>query len=200
MRLLALFCVTFMVVGCGKTAADDKTPKSSITSGQDASEPQAKGKPIGTWAQQLRDKDVSKRIEAAQVLKGVGPQAKAAIPDLKLALKERAWELLIEYIGKSPNGSFTPVSGKLGGGAPQSPTKDEIIADLRRDLELKKKELAEAYKRVDDLGNDPCLAALMLALDAIDRREMVEMIPNATVVGPTKTFKAGNAGNGPAPK
>jgi hypothetical protein len=192
MRLLTLFCVTVLAAGCARMVNDDKAPKTN-TSGQDQSdgnpETQVKGKPVSAWSQKLRDKDISTRIEAAQVLKSLGPQAKAAVGDLKLAIKERAWELLLENLGKHTDSQFTVVSGKLGGSAPQTPTKDEIIADLRRELEQKKKEIAKVHKQMDDMGNDACLQSLILALDAIDRQEMEAMIPH----GPpsrTKTFRS----------
>jgi hypothetical protein len=192
MRLLALFCVTALAAGCGKMAADDKAPKTTahpqkdqpVSRMADDDSSHFKGKPVSAWVRQLRDRDVAARIEAAQVLKGLGPQAQAAVGDLKLAIKDRAWELLVE-VCKNGNPTFTPVSSVIG--RPHIPTKDEIIADLSRELEQKKKEIAAARKQIDDMGNDACLQALVLALDAIDRREMEAMI----LTGPpakSKTF------------
>jgi hypothetical protein len=181
MRLLAVFCVSVLAAGCGKMAADNGAQKTTAPSERDqpasrVAEDNAtlfKGKSVSAWTRQLRDKDIAARVEAAQVLKGLGPQAKAAIADLKFAIKERAWELLVE-VGKNGNATFAPVSSVL---RPQNPTKDQIIAELRRELEQKKKEIADAHKQIDDMGNDACLQALILALDAIDRQEMLAMIP-----------------------
>jgi hypothetical protein len=192
MRLLAVFCVTALAAGCGKMAAADKAPKSTdsppkdqpVSRMADDNATHFKGKPVSAWARQLRDKDVPARIEAAQVLKGLGPQAKATVGDLKLAIKERAWELLVE-VSLTGNPNFSPVSSVIG--RPHTPTKDEIIAELSRELEQTKKEIAAARKQMDDMGNDACLQALVLALDAIDRREMLAMI----LTGPpakSKTF------------
>ena len=205
MRLLAVLCVTVLASGCSKMAADDAAPKTAAPSDKDQpasrvaddNATHVKGKPVSAWARQLHDKDLAARIEAAQVLKGLGPQAKAAVPDLKLAIKERAWELLLE-VCTGGNSTFTPVSSVVA--RPHSPTKDEIIADLRRELEQKKKEIAEAHKRMDDMGNDACLVAVMLALDAVDRHEMVAMIPTGPPARSKSFTKVGSTNNGTARK
>src|SRR5262249_3526146 len=51
------------------------------------------GKPVSYWAGLLKDKDLKTRTEAAGVLRQLGTQAKAAVPALKAALRERAFEL-----------------------------------------------------------------------------------------------------------
>src|SRR4051794_22720769 len=103
-------------------------------------EGQDKAKTVTVWAQQLHHKDVAKRTEAAKAPEALGPQAKAAVPDLKSALKERAWELLLVFAqGKEANPNFTPPNPTIGGGPPRQPTKDEIIAELRRELAQSKR-------------------------------------------------------------
>src|SRR4051794_27733250 len=119
MRRVAVVCA--VIVGVSQFSGDR-------VEGQDSA------KTVSVWAQQLHHKDVAKRTEAAKALEALGPKAKAAVPDLKSALKERAWELLVTG-GRNANPNFTiPVNPTIGGGPARQPTKDEIIADLRREL------------------------------------------------------------------
>ncbi len=186
MRKWLVFGVVLLAAGCGQAPAGnsqgDKTEK------QPAAEAQFKGKTVSQWAQRLRDKDTATRTEAAEALKAIGPGAKSAVGELKLALKERAWELLLTHLGVNANRKFTFVGNTISGSAPpRKLTKDEIIADLRRQLEEKRQELANHRRQLDALGSDPCLRALVLALDAIDPRE-VEAMVGGPAVQSQKTF------------
>jgi hypothetical protein len=186
---LKVFCVALLAVGCGKTTAGPANgqPGSQAAGGQ--SEPKFKGKAVSVWAQQLSDKDVTTRVEAANALKALGAEAKAAVPSLKVALKERAWELLIAQGGRNVNRTFTAVGTRIGSTTPRQPTKDEIITNLRRELEEKKRDIAALEKQQEEMFNDACLNALVTALLAIDQRELQAMVPGAAVQS-TKTFGA----------
>jgi hypothetical protein len=185
MRKLLVFGAVLVVVGCGQAPAGN--PQTDKAEKAPAAEARYKGRTVSQWARQLRDKDAATRTEAAEALKAIGPDAKSAVGEIKLALKERAWELLITHLGTSANATFATVGTTIGGTAPpREPTKDEIIADLRRQLEQKQREIDRHRRQMDAIGNDPCLRALALALVAIDPREIEAMAPGA--VQSQKTF------------
>jgi hypothetical protein len=174
--------VAVFAISCGSTGADGPgkdTPKAEVT---------YKGKTVSAWARQLHDKDVPTRVAAAEALKAIGPAAKSAVPDLKAALKERAWELLVVYGGRHSNSVFKSVGNTIGDTKPRQPTKDEIIAELRSELEMKKRDLAQLEKQFDVVANDQCLRALLEAMIAIDPRELETMVPEAAHKA-EKTFK-----------
>jgi hypothetical protein len=199
MRRLAVICVTVLAVGCSGSASNGPADEKSKTTeaparaqpasqeSGDKAEARFKGKPVSVWVRQLQDRDVATRADAARALEALGAQARAAVPDLKTAMKERAWELLTAYYNRDADRVFTVVGGLIGGTGGGVPSKDAIIADLRSQLEQKKRELADLHKKEQEFGNDPCLRALGLALLAIDRREMEAMFP-APVVPARKTF------------
>jgi hypothetical protein len=204
MRPLTVLCVATLTLGFGCSAAepraDKKGPNSSAAQeSAGKSEAQFKGKGVSFWARQLADKDLPTRIEAAKALKAIGPEAKAAVPHLKAALKERAWELLVTHGGRSANRTFTTVGTALAGTAPRQPTKDEIIAKLRRELEEKQRDIAALEKQQQEMVNDPALNALVTALLAIDRRELEAMVPREASPS-TKTFNKVSEKIGSAPK
>jgi hypothetical protein len=197
MRRLTVFCVTVLALGCGGTAsdgpADEKNSKAanaqpaSQQSGNNA-EARFKDKPVSVWARQLQDRDVTTRIEAAKALQALGPQARAAVPDLKTALKERTWELLATHVPRDANRVFTTVSGLIAATGGGVPSKDQIIADLRRQLDEKNRELVTLQKKQHELTHDPCLRALGFALLAVDRQELEAMFPPPDERPATRTF------------
>jgi hypothetical protein len=191
-------------LGCGRIAAapqaDEKVTNSATA--QEAgskSEAQFKGKGVSFWARQLADKDLPTRIEAANALKAIGPEAKAAVPHLKTALKERAWELLVTHGGRTANRTFTAVGTAIAGTTPRQPTKDEIIARLRRELEEKQRDIAALERQQQEIVNDPSLNALVTALLAIDRRELEAMVPGEAIQS-TRTFNKVSDKIGSTPK
>jgi hypothetical protein len=185
MRKWLVFGVVLLVVGCGQSSAVIPTVDKDATT--PAAEAKFKGKTVSQWARGLSDKDAATRTEAAEALKAIGPDAKSAVGELKQALKHRCMELLISHLGFSSNRTFTYVSNTIASTGGGMPSKDDVIADLRRQLENKNRQIADHHKQQDDLANDPCLKALVNALVTIDRRELEALAP-APEVQARKTF------------
>ncbi len=59
----------------------------ALTAPPAAPEPSHDGKPLTAWVEQLNDPKISVRIAAIQAIGAMGPDAKAAVPSLVLALK-----------------------------------------------------------------------------------------------------------------
>jgi hypothetical protein len=96
-KTLALFLIGgICIVGCSQAkhgqdqkAGTDRQTEKDGTAQQPVPEAKYKGKPVSFWIEQLRDRDVSSRKEAAMALKEIGPDAKAAIQALNEALKAK---------------------------------------------------------------------------------------------------------------
>src|SRR5262249_34849999 len=70
-------CLALVFAASGARAAQDKEP------------PQFEGKPLAEWIKALKDKDVTVRFKAVQVLTQAGPEARAAVRAVLAALSDK---------------------------------------------------------------------------------------------------------------
>jgi hypothetical protein len=189
LKKLTLLLVLTALTGCGQ--ANQSPPGASANSSPKAeesrkNEAQAKGKPTSYWIAQLRDKDPKTRAEAAEALQQIGGDGKEAVPELKVALKERVWEIFVSGAETNAENTFRTVGTKVKG--PEAkPDKDEQIEQLQRQAKLKDEEIqrlhAELRQKDERFSQDACLLALVHALEKIDPAELERMTANAASAG-----------------
>jgi hypothetical protein len=177
------------LAGCGQAnqPAPGDNANGSPEGPKGKNEAQVKGKPTSYWIAQLRDKDPKTRIEAAEALQQIGGDGKEAVPELKIALKERVWEIFVDGTAANAENTFRIVGTTVGSPSPNS-DKDEQIAQLQRQVKAKEEEIQRLRQQDERFAQDECLMGLFHALERIDPVELDRM-------GPDKSSTARRAQN-----
>jgi hypothetical protein len=168
-KLIALFGLSLAIVACAAAPRDQE-------------EPRYNGKPLSAWAAQLKHKDIQARTAAANALGQMGPQAKAAYGDLSLALKERTWELWLDYVKSLDAGNaganhaqktIEAVSDAIqAAGDSKKTAPEQEIAKLKGQVANLESKLSLQYKQLVD---DECLRSIAMAMIKIDEQQTMNM-------------------------